>query len=492
MAMGTKGTKGSSDPSAIARHSRESGNPAPLAFDSMKSLDPRLRGDDGNPSDPATSTALPRLRFPEFLDAREWSVKPMDKLYSFMRNNALSRAKLNYERGAAKNIHYGDIHTKFPALFDITKERVPFINDSEDVPNADSEDCCIEGDLIFADASEDTNDVGKSMEVVWLNGERLLSGQHTILARRKDETIVLRFGGHLFRSGYVRSQIKREAQGTKVYSISPSRLGGVQVAYPIEPAEQQKIADCLTSLDEVIAAQVRKVEALKAHKRGLMQQLFPREGETRPRLRFPELRNAQDWTLGKASDIVVVLQGYGFPERLQGSTDGEFPFYKVSDISACVDAGGIFLDEANNHIDAGVLEELRAKPMPVGATVFAKIGEAIRSNKRAITTRLCLVDNNAAGVKAIEGLAQDRFVYYLWCQVLLIEHAGGVVPAVNKSTIEQIAVCYPEPDEQQRIADCLSSLDTRITAETRQIAALKTHKQGLMQQLFPAPEAASA
>ncbi|GGZ63820.1 restriction endonuclease subunit S [Lysobacter xinjiangensis] len=261
---------------------------------------------------------------------------------------------------------------------------------------------------------------------------------------------------------------------------------------PEQEGEQQKIADCLTSLDEVIAAQGRKVEALKAHKRGLMQQLFPREGETRPRLRFSEFRDAPKWSLGKASDIVEVIQGYGFPERLQGNATGEFPFYKVSDISACVDAGGVLLTDANNHIEADVLAELRAKPMPVGATVFAKIGEAIRSNKRAMTARPSLVDNNAAGVKGIDDRADDRFVYYLWSQVSLIEYAGGVVPAVNKSAIEQIPVCYPKKDEQQRIADCLASLDTRIAAEAARLAALKTHKQGLMQQLFPAPEATGA
>ena len=439
-----------------------------------------------------SKTATPRLRFPEFRATPEWRVKRMDRLYAFMRNNLLSRDKLNYEAGPAKNIHYGDIHTKFPVLFDITKERVPFVSDAQDVAAEGSEDYCIEGDVIFADASEDMNDVGKAMEVIFLNGERLLSGQHTILARRKDESLIIGFGGYLFRSGLIRSRIQKEAQGTKVYQISSSRLGGIDIAYPADTDEQKKIADCLTSLDEVIAAQGRKVEALKAHKRGLMQQLFPREGETRPRLRFPEFRNAPGWTLGKASDIVDVLQGYGFPERLQGSREGEFPFYKVSDISACVDSGGILLDHANNHIDADVLGELRAKLVPVGSTVFAKIGEAIRSNKRAITSRPCLVDNNAAGVKAIIGLAHDRFVYYLWCQIPLIEYAGGVVPAVNKSAIEQIQVCYPKPDEQQRIADCLSSLDTRITAESNQLAALKTHKQGLMQQLFPAPEATTA
>jgi type I restriction enzyme S subunit len=136
-------------------------------------------------------------------------------------------------------------------------------------------------------------------------------------------------------------------------------------------------------------------------------------------------------------------------------------------------------------VDSNTVAELRAKPLPVGATVFAKIGEAIRSNKRAITSRPCLVDNNAAGIKAITGLAEDRFVYYLWCQIPLIEHAGGVVPAVNKSAIEEIHVCYPQPAEQKKIADCLTWLDEVIRAQGRKVEALKAHKRGLMQQLFP-------
>jgi type I restriction enzyme S subunit len=275
--------------------------------------------------------------------------------------------------------------------------------------------------------------------------------------------------------------------GGNINNLKNSDLESFEFAIPTWPSEQQKISECLTSLDEMIAAQGRKVEALKAHKRGLMQQLFPREGETRPRLRFPEFRDAPEWVVGKASDIVEVLQGYGFPERLQGNKEGEFPFYKVSDISACVDAGGIFLADAKNHIDATVLREIRARLLPAGTTVFAKIGEAIRSNKRAIATRPCLVDNNAAGVKALQGLAEDRFIYYLWSQISLIEYSGGVVPAVNKSAIEQIQVCYPAIDEQQRIAGCLSSLDSLIGAESSRYSSLKLHKQGLMQKLFPIP-----
>ena len=156
----------------------------------------------------------------------------MDSLYSFMRNNTLSRDKLNYEAGTAKNIHYGDIHTKFSTLFDVTKERVPFINVTEELPNADAADYCVEGDLIFADSSEDTNDVGKCIEIFGLEKQHLLAGQHTILARQKNGEFVIGFGGRVFQLARVRSQIQHEAQGTKVYAISPTRLGRIEVSYP--------------------------------------------------------------------------------------------------------------------------------------------------------------------------------------------------------------------------------------------------------------------
>ncbi len=314
-----------------------------------------------------------------------------ERLYSFMRNNALSRDKLNYQRGSVKNIHYGDIHTKFQTLFDIAQESVPYINDTEPLPPFDSEDYCVEGDLIFADASEDTNDVGKSIEIVRLNGERLLSGQHTILARRNDERLILGFGGHLFRSGSIRSQIMKEAQGTKVYAISATRLGKIEVAFPAYEKEQQKIADCLTSLDEVIAAQGRKVETLKAHKKGLMQQLFPREGEN------------YHYIKGKFDFHQRVYCIYDF----SGNTSGQFFFQYFS----------------------------------------------LHFKKR---------------VKQMS--------------------AKNSVDSVRMSMITEMPIWLPQIEEQQRIADCLSSLDARIAAEADKLAVLRTHKKGLMQQLFPSTE----
>jgi type I restriction enzyme S subunit len=204
-----------------------------------------------------------------------------------------------------------------------------------------------------------------------------------------------------------------------------------------------------------------------------------------PKLRFPEFRDAGGWREGRITDIAEVLQGYGFPERYQGQTTVEYPFYKVSDISNTLAAGKVFIEESANYITEDVLKELKAKPIPEGTTIFAKIGEAIRSNRRAITTKPCLIDNNAAGVKRIQGKSTDLFVYYTMETISLIEYSGGVVPSVNKSAIENIAVKFPAIGEQQKIAECLSSVDELIAAQARKLDALKTHKKGLMQQLFP-------
>lgn len=278
--------------------------------------------------------------------------------------------------------------------------------------------------------------------------------------------------------------VSEKGDGSVRVRIYYKDLARLRLALPSFP-EQQKIASCLDSVDALIAAQERKVEALKAHNKGLMQQLFPQEGETQPRLRFPEFKGTGNWEEGIISDIGAVLQGYGFPERYQGQQSGDFPFYKVSDISRSLSAGKTFIEEAANYVNENQLKELRAKPIPAGTTVFAKIGEAIRSNKRAITTVPCLIDNNAAGVKATREKATDFFIYLTMEQISLIDHAGGVVPAVNKSAIESIPVKFPKVVEQQRIADCLTSLDDLIGTETQKLDTLKAHKKALMQQLFP-------
>ncbi len=224
---------------------------------------------------PGEGKTLPTLRFPEFRDAGDWETHRFSEVYSFYPTNSFSRDKLNYSAGLVKNIHYGDIHTKFSTLFDIRNETVPFVNLSQSIENIKSDSFCVEGDIILTDASEDLNDVGKSIEIVDLNNENLLSGLHTILARQVKEKLVTGFGGYLFKSMGIRARIQREAQGAKVFGILKERLGNVEIYFPEYKIEQQKIANCLSSLDELISAQAQKIAALKTHKKGLIQQLFP-------------------------------------------------------------------------------------------------------------------------------------------------------------------------------------------------------------------------
>ena len=225
---------------------------------------------------------VPKLRFGEFRDGPTWIAPQLSELYSFKRTNTLSRDKLNYESGKIRNIHYGDIHTKFNALFRVENEHVPYVNPNAAVNGFNDEDFCELGDIVLADASEDVGDVGKAIEIVSLEEEPVVAGTHTILATRRGSIPVVGFGGHLFQSAAIRDGIKKEAQGSKVYGISANRISTIQIPVPPTESEQQKIADCLTSLDDLIAAEERKIETLRRHKRGLMQQLFPQEGERVP------------------------------------------------------------------------------------------------------------------------------------------------------------------------------------------------------------------
>lgn len=221
------------------------------------------------------SHLVPKLRFPEFRNDPSWSAPQFSELYRFKRTNTLSRDKLNYETGMIRNIHYGDIHTKFKPLFRIGGEDVPYVNPDAPANGFDSGAFCEEGDIVLADASEDLDDVGKAIEIVSLDGERVVAGTHTILATRRGSVPVVGLGAQLFQSASVRSEIRKEAQGAKVYGISANRISAVPIPIPPTEAEQQKIADCLSAIDTLIGAQVTKLDGLRTFKRGLLQHLFP-------------------------------------------------------------------------------------------------------------------------------------------------------------------------------------------------------------------------
>lgn len=225
---------------------------------------------------PAASETVPKLRFKEFEGSGEWQVEQLIEVYEFKPTNSFSRDNLNYESGEVKNIHYGDIHTKYPTLLDLTTVKIPYINASSSIRRIPNEYYCREGDILFADASEDLNDIGKNIEVVNLNNELLLSGLHTLLARQRADKLIVGFGGYLFNAPFIRKQIQREAQGSKVLGISATRISSIRLVFPSNKIEQQRIKNAFIALDEQINKQAEKIETFKLHKKGLMQQLFPK------------------------------------------------------------------------------------------------------------------------------------------------------------------------------------------------------------------------
>ena len=203
----------------------------------------------------------------------KWEEKRYGDVFSFYSTNSFSRDNLNYESGSVKNIHYGDIHTKFPTLFDVTNEMVPFINDDINISKIKEENYCKEGDLVIADASEDYADIGKSIELVKLNNEKLVAGLHTFLARPNKIKMYKGFSGHFVKASYVRKQIMTIAQGTKVLSLSTGRLGEVKLNIP-SVEEQKKIANYLSNIDSKIENVNKQITQTQTFKKGLLQQLF--------------------------------------------------------------------------------------------------------------------------------------------------------------------------------------------------------------------------
>lgn len=433
---------------------------------------------------------VPRLRFSEFIGDREWDCAQMGDIYAFKKNNSFSRDMLNYNAGDVKNIHYGDIHKKFSSHFYAENENIPFVNCNINLGNI-SEDClCTAGDIIFADASEDIKDIGKCIEIISNNKERILSGLHTIFTRQFSSTLVIGFGGYLFQSPRVRAQIQKEAQGTKILGISSGRLAKISISFPFAKGEQQKIADCLSSLDERIAAETNKLDALKAHKKGLLKQLFPAEGETLPQLRFPEFQDAGEWEEVPLSKLVSSLDaGVSVNAGDRPATSEEMGILKTSAVT-----NGVF-EPQENKVVLDVVEIGRMRESVRRNTIIIS-----RMNTPALVGANAYVDTNFENIFLPDRLwaakpkpdTSMRFISFILSSnqgratlALSAKGSSGSMKNITKSDVLAFLAMIPSLPEQQRIADCLSSLDELITAQTQKIDLLKEHKKGLMQQLFP-------
>ncbi|MCA4475623.1 restriction endonuclease subunit S [Bacteroides xylanisolvens] len=208
------------------------------------------------------------MRFPEFTE--EWRKYKVSDVLDFYSTNSLSWEQLDYNNEDLYNLHYGLIHVGLPILVDIEQNKLPGIKTECKPKNFE---LCKEGDVAFADASEDTNDVAKAIEFVNLNNHKTICGLHTIHGRDNKHLTVLGYKGYAFASPLFHNQIRRIAQGTKIYSISSKNFAECYIGIPSKD-EQSKIARLLALIDSRIATQNKIIEKLESLIKGLCSFLF--------------------------------------------------------------------------------------------------------------------------------------------------------------------------------------------------------------------------
>ena len=274
--------------------------------------------------------------------------------------------------------------------------------------------------------------------------------------------------------------------------ISYAQFSELMLPVP-KTAEQQNIAECLSSVDELIAAQARKVDALKTHKKGLMQQLFPREGETQLRLRFPDFKNAGNWEIKRIDEWGHVLAGKALainaPTPLR-------PYLRTKNVmDGAIDLSDVLTMPMTDSefsrfeiLDGDVLLNEGQSLQLVGrASIYrGELGHRCAIQNQLLRFRAYPSTCPEFAAQAFRQCQKDGTFASIATQTTSVAHLGS-------SRFSALAVTWPPSlGEQQRIASCLSSLDAVITAEAQKLEALKTHKKGLTQQLFPAPEVVEA
>lgn len=269
--------------------------------------------------------------------------------------------------------------------------------------------------------------------------------------------------------------------GRKAKRIQVESFLSFPVAVP-SPAEQQKIADCLSSLDELIAAEGRKLQSLRACKKGLMQQLFPRDGESTPQLRFPEFRKAGEWVEAKLDDLAKRRTGHTPNKANPAYYNGGIKWVSLAD-SKRLDKG--LISQTEIEISQEGIENSSAVLHPAGSVILSRDAGV---GKSAVTALPMAVSQHFIVWICDSDKLSNWFLYFVLQKLKpLFEQiaTGSTIKTIGMPFFTAMQIIVPSPPEQQRIAACLSSLDEQIAVQSRKIESLKQHKKGLMQQLFP-------
>ena len=316
---------------------------------------------------------------------------------------------------------------------------------------------------------------------VYCNIEGIVSPAYTVCKTK--EGIDPLFHYYLFKTNQMISIFHQHSQGlvNDTLNLKYEAFSKIKYLLPSLP-EQQKIAECLSSVDDLIREEADQLQTIKDHKKGLMQQLFPKAGETTPKLRFPGFEG--EWESPTIAEVFDIRNGYTPSKRIidywQGGT---IPWFRMEDIR---ENGGILAD-AIQHITPEAVK---------GSGLFKK-NSIILATTATIGVHAMIIADSLANQqftnfsirKSLSDKYYPLFVYYSffvideWCK--RNTNAGGLL-SVNMPALQKQTFLTPSLPEQQKIADCLSSLDEEISAQQQKVETLKEHKKGLMQKLFPA------
>ena len=402
---------------------------------------------------------VPALRFPEFTE--EWERIRVSDLLDFYSTNSLSWEQLEYEQNEPYNLHYGLIHVGLPTLIDLTKDELPSIKDG----NAPKKyELCKEGDVAFADASEDTNEVAKVVEFYNLDGKKVVCGLHTIHGRNNYKQTAKGFLGYCFSSTVFHNQIRRIAQGTKIYSISTKNFSEVFVGLP-NKKEQQKIATLLRLIDERIVTQNKIIEDLKKLKSAISKQVFAQEPNGWSRLDTL-------FSKGKAGGTPTSTNKEYY--------NGEIPFLSINDITK----QGKYVRYTENQLSQSGLENSSAWVVPKYSLImsmYASVG-LVTINEIPITTSQAMF---AMQLKDKDLL--DYLYYYL--SYFKYRHIHkyletGTQSNINADIVRGIMIPTYGYSRNMEIASTLQSIDVKIDNELSVLKLFNRQKNYLLSQMF--------
>ena len=397
---------------------------------------------------------FPPLRFPEFTE--EWKKVKVSKLLDFYSTNSLSWEQLDYNNGKIKNLHYGLIHKGLPTMINVSSAFLPYIKE-ETIPK--SYTLFKEGDVAFADTSEDTNDVAKAIEVINCDGQQIVSGLHTIHGRDNSNQTVIGYKGYAFASDSFHKQIRRIAQGTKVFSINVRNFDEVYIGVPSKE-EQVKIAKLLIAIDDRIATQNKIIEDLKKLKSAIieMEYTYNSKGNTHigDFIEQTSKRNKDS----AIQNILSVSNSQGFIQQCE-----QFENRSVAS------------DDISNY-----------KIVERNCFAFNPARINVGSIARLTTFDRGIVSPMYICFRTKDTLFSEYLDYYFESKQFFTEIQkrleGSVRQCLSYEGLCNIPLCIPTVEVQQQTGKRLSTLAQEIKLEIDFLELLQKQKKFLLHQMF--------